>query len=72
MSTAGSSGRGPGLGRNEFSAQSDKITAPFFFQIERNDIYDFSAGVRLLFAESGVISANAIVPLNRDGLRAVS
>jgi len=58
------------LGRNEFSAQADKITTPFFFQIERNDIYDASVGLRWLFAESGVISANVIVPLNRDGLRA--
>ncbi len=58
------------LGRHELAAQSDRIAAPFFFQIERNDIYDASIGLRLLFAESGVISANAIVPLNRDGLRA--
>jgi len=58
------------LGRNEFNAQSDPIAAPFFFQIERNDIYDFSFGLRLLFAESGVVSANAIVPLNSDGFRA--
>jgi len=58
------------LGRNEFSAQSDQIAAPFFFQIERNDMYDASVGVRMLFAESGVVSANVIVPLNRDGLRA--
>ena len=36
----------------------------------RNDYYDFSFGLRCLFAESGVISANIIVPLNRDGLRA--
>jgi hypothetical protein len=58
------------LGRNEFGAQAEQITAPFFFQIERNDIYDFSFGLRCLFAESGVVSANVIVPLNRDGLRA--
>ncbi len=58
------------LGRHELSAQSEKIVAPFFFQIERNDVYDASIGLRLLFAESGVISANVIVPLNRDGLRA--
>jgi len=58
------------LGRHEISAQSQKITAPFFFQIERNDVYDASIGLRLLFAESGVISANAVLPLNRDGLRA--
>jgi hypothetical protein len=58
------------LGRNEFNAQTDKIDAPFFFQINRNDYYDFAFGVRWLFAETGVISANVIVPLNRDGLRA--
>lgn len=58
------------LGRNEFNAPADQISAPFFFQINRNDFYDFSFGVRCLFAESGVISANVIVPLNRDGLRA--
>ena len=57
------------LGRHELSAQSDEIEAPFFFQIERNDIYDASIGFRYLFAESGVISANAIVPLNDEGLR---
>jgi hypothetical protein len=58
------------LGRNEFNAQSDPIEAPFFFQINRNDYYDFSFGLRCLFGESGVVSANVIVPLNRDGLRA--
>lgn len=58
------------LGRNEFNAQTDPISAPFFFQIHRNDYYDFSFGLRCLFAESGVVSANVIVPLNRDGLRA--
>ena len=58
------------LGRNEFNAQTDPISAPFFFQINRNDYYDFSFGLRCLFAESGVVSANVIVPLNRDGLRA--
>ena len=58
------------LGRHELEAQSDEIAAPFFFQIERNDIYDVSLGLRLLFAESGVVSVNALVPLNEDGLRA--
>lgn len=58
------------LGNNEFSAQTDPISAPFFFQINRNDYYNFSFGLRCLFAETGVISANVIVPLNRDGLRA--
>jgi hypothetical protein len=58
------------LGTNEFNPQTDPIDAPFFFQINRNDYYNFSFGLRCLFAESGVISANVIVPLNRDGLRA--
>ena len=58
------------LGNNEFNAQTDPISAPFFFQINRNDYYNFSFGLRCLFAETGVISANVIVPLNRDGLRA--
>jgi len=58
------------LGVNEFSAQSDPIEAPFFFQIERNDLYDASIGFRYLFWETGVISANFIVPLNNSqGLR---
>ena len=47
-----------------------RSTTPFFFQIERNDIYDVSLGLRLLFAESAVVSVNALVPLNEDGLRA--
>jgi hypothetical protein len=58
------------LGRHEFSRQSDKIEQPFFFQIERNDYYDVSVGLRVRFAENGVISGNAIMPLNDDGLRA--
>ena len=58
------------LGANEFSAQSEPIEAPFFFQIERNDLYDASIGFRYLFWETGVISANFIVPLNdSQGLR---
>jgi len=58
------------LGRNEFSAQSDEIEPPFFFQIERNDIYDVSIGLRYVFAGTAVASANVILPLNSDGLRA--
>jgi hypothetical protein len=58
------------LGRNEFNPQSDQIAEPFFFQIQRNNIYDASVGLRLLFAESGVVSLNTIFPLNDDGLRA--
>jgi hypothetical protein len=57
------------LGRNELGAQSDPIPTPFFFQVERNDIYDASVGLRWRFADSGFISANALVPLNSDGFR---
>jgi len=58
------------LGRNEFSAQSEPIEAPFFFQIERNDLYDASVGFRYLVWNTAVISANFIVPLNEQGVRA--
>jgi hypothetical protein len=44
--------------------------APFFFQIERNNLYDASIGFRYLFLESGVVSANFLVPLNDQGVRA--
>jgi outer membrane putative beta-barrel porin/alpha-amylase len=57
------------LGRNELAAQSDPIPTPFFFQIERNDIYDASVGMRWRFADSGFIGVNALVPLNSDGFR---
>jgi hypothetical protein len=58
------------LGRHELDEQTETIEDPFFFQIEENDIYDASIGFRYLFAGTGVIAANAIVPLNDDGLRA--
>jgi hypothetical protein len=58
------------LGRNELSSQTDPIEPPFFFQIERNDIYDVAVGLRWLFLERFVLSANALIPLNDDGLRA--
>ena len=57
------------LGRNELAAQSDPIPTPFFFQIERNDIYDASVGLRWRFADSGLVGVNALVPLNSDGFR---
>ena len=38
-------------------------------EIERNDLYDASIGLRYLFLDSGVISVNFIVPLNDQGLR---
>ena len=58
------------LGRHELDAQTAPIHLPFFFQVERNDIFDVSVGLRWRFAEAGVLSANALLPLNRDGLRA--
>jgi len=57
------------LGRDELGAQADKIQRPFFFQIERNDIFDASIGVRWRFTDSGVVALNTLVPLNDDGLR---
>jgi outer membrane putative beta-barrel porin/alpha-amylase len=58
------------LGATQFNPPADAIQQPFFFQIERADIFDVSLGLRLLFADSGVISAGALVPLNNSGLRA--
>lgn len=58
------------LGRHELSAPADPIPLPFFFQIERSDAFDASVGIRWRFAKAGVLSANALVPLNRAGLRA--
>ena len=57
------------FGRNELGAQSDPIATPFFFQIERNDIYDASVGVRWRFGDSGLVGINALVPLNDGGFR---
>lgn len=57
------------LGRNEFNAQTEPIANPFFLQIERNDIYDFSAGLRWLVYDTAVVSVNAILPMNQDGFR---
>jgi len=58
------------LGRNELESQADPIAAPFFVQIERNDIYDVSLGMRLLLYESFVVAGNVLLPLNDEGLRA--
>ena len=57
------------LGRDELAAQSDPIPTPFFFQVQRNDIFDASVGVRWRFGEAGFVGLNALVPLNDDGLR---
>ena len=58
------------LGATQFNPLSEPIAQPFFFQIQRSDLFDVSLGLRWLFAETGVISAGALVPLNDDGLRA--
>lgn len=58
------------LGRHELAPQSDAIARPFFFQVERNDQYDAAVGLRWRFADSGSVGLNAIVPLERSGLRA--
>jgi len=58
------------LGRDELGAPAEPIANPFFFQIERSDIFDASVGIRWRFAEAAVVSGNALVPLNRQGLRA--
>jgi hypothetical protein len=57
------------LGRHELGIQSERIRLPFFFQIERSDVVDAAVGLRWRFAEAGVFSANALVPINREGLR---
>src|SRR5438094_42727 len=58
------------LGRHELAPLAEPLTTPFFFQIERNDQYAASVGYRWRLAASGFVSANAIVPLNDQGLRA--
>jgi len=57
---------------DELRAQSRPIEAPFFFQIKRNDIYNVAIGLRYLFLENFIFSANALVPLYTDGLRAAA
>ena len=58
------------LGRDQLGAPAEPIANPFFFQIERSDIFDASVGIRWQFARAAVVSANALVPLNRQGLQA--
>jgi hypothetical protein len=58
------------LGRHELAAQGRQIANPFFFQLERNDQYDASVGLRWRFADAGSVGLNAILPLERAGLRA--
>jgi hypothetical protein len=57
------------LGRDELGAPAEPIANPFFFQIQRSDVFDASIGIRWCFAQTAVLSANALVPLNREGLR---
>jgi hypothetical protein len=58
------------LGRHEIGAPAEPIRVPFFFQIERSDAVDASVGLRWRFFETALLSANALVPINRSGLRA--
>jgi len=58
------------LGRHELNAPADPIRVPFFFQIERSDAVDASVGLRWRFLDTALLSANALVPVNRSGLRA--
>ena len=58
------------LGRHELTPVTEPIATPFFFQIERSDQYSASVGSRWRFAASGFVSANAIVPVNDQGLQA--
>src|SRR5262249_25581615 len=58
------------LGRHELAPQRGQTRRPCFSRIERIDVFDVAVGIRYRFAERGVISANALVPLNEDGLRA--
>jgi len=58
------------LGRHEIGAPAEPIRVPFFFQIERSDAVDASVGLRWRFLETALLSANALVPMNRSGLRA--
>jgi hypothetical protein len=60
------------LGRHELAPLTEPLATPFFFQIERNDQYSASVGCRWRFAASGFVSANAIVPLNDQGLQATA
>jgi hypothetical protein len=59
------------LGRHELAAPADPIALPFFFQIRRSDAVDAAVGLRWrLPRTAAVLSANALVPLTDDGLRA--
>ena len=58
------------LGRHELTPLTDPLAAPFFFQIERSDQYSASVGCRWRFASSAFIGANAIVPMNDQGIQA--
>ncbi len=58
------------FGRDQLGAPAEPIANPFFFQIERSDIFEASVGIRWQFARAAVVSANALMPLNRQGLQA--
>ena len=41
------------LGRDQLGAPAEPIANPFFFQIERSDIFEASVGIRWQFAQHG-------------------
>jgi len=55
------------LGRDERGAPAEPIANPFFFQIERSNTVDASVGVHWRFAETAVVPASALVPINHQG-----
>ena len=66
------------LGRSDIE-QPDTIERPVFLQIERTDVLQFSTGVKLSPEQGFTVSSrslretfffNALLPLNRDNLRA--
>ncbi len=43
---------------------------PYFVNIKRNDVLDLSVGIKMLLGDQVLIFANALLPLNDDGIRA--
>jgi hypothetical protein len=57
------------IGRSDV-ARPDSIERPVFVQIERSDVLDFSAGLKVSPLPRTAVFFNVLVPLNDDGLRA--
>jgi hypothetical protein len=57
------------LGRSDV-AQPDSIDRPVFLQIERADVLQFSTGLKVAPLERLVLFFNALLPVNRDSVRA--